>query len=128
MTYLRKYLFEPQLTKICLSTLIHFATEVEFVSEIGKVVEPLVLKMKEWKVLELELALLLLLNLSKDEEVVFRLIGEEEKRGYLMEILFSLLEKEEKVRWIIVGIFVDVSAIDRGRRFLVEDGITVRFV
>ena len=26
MFYLRKYLFEPQLTKICLSALIHFAT------------------------------------------------------------------------------------------------------
>ena len=60
--------------------------------------------------------------------MTFRLIGEEEKRGYLMEILFALLETQEKFRWIVVGIFVNVSAVDRGRRFLVEDGMGVRFV
>ena len=84
MVYLRKYIFEPQLTKICLSTLIHFATEVEFVSEYGKLVEPLVLQMREWKELELELGLLLLLNLSKEGEIMGLLLGEGDKKGYLM--------------------------------------------
>lgn len=31
MTYLRKYLSVPQLSKICLSTFIHFASEADFV-------------------------------------------------------------------------------------------------
>jgi hypothetical protein len=53
VTFLRKYIFEPQLTTICLSTLIHFAAESEFVAEYFKLIEPLVLKMKEWKNLEL---------------------------------------------------------------------------
>lgn len=45
-----------------------------------------------------------------------------------MEVLYTLLEKEEKLRWIVVGVFVNVSAAERGRRFLVEDLIAVRFV
>ncbi len=56
------------------------------------------------------------------------MIGEEDKKGYLMEVLYTLLEKEEKLRWIVVGVFVNVSAAERGRRFLVEDLIAVRFV
>jgi hypothetical protein len=40
--------------------------------------------MKEWKDLELELSLLLLLNLSKEEEIIARIIGDEEKKGYLV--------------------------------------------
>ena len=129
--YLRKYLFEPKLTKICLSTLIHFATEGEFMPEFFKLIEPLVLKMKDWGdyELELELGLLLLLNISKEEEIVVYLLGQEEdKKGYLMEILYALLENKEKLRWIIVGVFVNVAAIERGRRFLVEEGMGVRFV
>ena len=46
MSYLRKYLFEDKLSKICLSTLIHFAAESEFISEYFKLTEPLILKMK----------------------------------------------------------------------------------
>ena len=53
MSYLRKYLFEDKLSKICLSTLIHFAAEPEFVPEYFKLSEPLIMKMKEWKGLEL---------------------------------------------------------------------------
>lgn len=128
MTLLRKYLFLPQLSRICLSTLIHFASDPDWLPEYFKLIEPLVLKMKEWKGLELELSLLLLLNISKDEEVIARLIGEEDKRGYLMEVLYALLENEEKLRWIVVGIFVNLSAIERGRRFLVEDSICIRFI
>jgi RecB family endonuclease NucS len=60
--------------------------------------------------------------------VVARLLGEEEKKGYLMEVLFALLEQKEKLRWIVVGVFVNVSAAERGRRFLVEEGMGVRFV
>ena len=49
-----------------------------------------------------------------------RLLGDEDKKGYLMEVLYALMEQKEKVRWIVVGIFVNVSAIERGRKFLVE--------
>ena len=57
-----------------------------------------------------------------------RLLGDEEKKGYLMEVLYALMEQKIKVRWIVVGIFVNVSAIERGRKFLVEEGMGVRFV
>lgn len=53
MTNLRKYLFIPQLSTICLSTLIHFASEADWLPEYFKLIEPLILKMKEWKGLEL---------------------------------------------------------------------------
>ena len=52
MPCLRKYLFEPPLTKICLSSLIHFATEDQYLSEYFKLIEPLTLKLKEWNDLE----------------------------------------------------------------------------
>ena len=32
------------------------------------------------------------------------------------------------MRWIVVGVFVNVSAIERGRRFLVEEAFVMRFV
>ena len=38
------------------------------------------------------------------------------------------MEQKEKIRWIVVGIFVNVSAIERGRKFLVEEGMGIRFV
>lgn len=53
LTYLRKYLTVPKLSKICLSTLIHFASEADFLPEYFKLIEPLVLQMKDWKDLEL---------------------------------------------------------------------------
>lgn len=88
---LRKYLFAPKLTTISLSALIHFAGEAEFLSEYFPLVEPLGLRLKEWKGLELELSLLLLLNISKEEEVLARVIGEGDKRGYIVEVLYALL-------------------------------------
>lgn len=45
-----------------------------------------------------------------------------------MEVLYALMEQKDKMRWIVVGIFVNVSAIERGRKFLVEEGMGVRFV
>lgn len=62
---LRKYVFAPKLTTISLSSLIHFATESDFLPQCFPLIEPLILQMKEWKGLELELSLLLVLNISK---------------------------------------------------------------
>jgi hypothetical protein len=50
---LRKYVFSPKLTTISLSALIHFAGEGEFLPEYLSLVEPLGVKLKEWKGLEL---------------------------------------------------------------------------
>lgn len=50
---LRKNVYVPKLTTISLSALIHFATEQEFIAEYFPLVEPLCLKLKEWKGLEL---------------------------------------------------------------------------
>ena len=110
MQLLRKYVFEPKLTKICLSTLIHFASESDFLPDCFPLLEPLTLKMKEWKGLELELSLLLVLNISKEEEVIARLLGQEDKRGYLMEVLYALLEQNPQIRWIVTGIFVNLCS------------------
>jgi hypothetical protein len=93
ISLLRKYVFTPKLTTISLSTLINFATEEEFLPEFFQLVEPLVFKMKEWQGLELQLSLLLLLNISKEEEIIMRIIGEGDKRGYLIEVLYAFLEK-----------------------------------
>jgi hypothetical protein len=68
------------------------------------------------------------LNISQEEEVIARIIGEGDKRGYLVEVLYALLEKEIALRWIICGIFVNLSTIERGRKFLVEDKVYARFV
>jgi hypothetical protein len=45
-----------------------------------------------------------------------------------VEVLYALLERELKLRWILVGVFVNISAVERGRRFLVEEGVYVRFI
>lgn len=127
MSKLRKNVFTPGLSSICLSTLIHFATEAEFIHEFVPLIEPLVLKMREWKDLELELSLLLILNISQDEEVVAKLINQDEKHGYLVEVLYGLLEHQEKCRWILVSIFTNLTASERGRKFMVEDHICSRF-
>jgi len=48
-------------------------------------VEPLVFNLKEWKDdLREELALLVLLNITKFDSVIDSLIGEGEKRGFLL--------------------------------------------
>jgi hypothetical protein len=125
---LRKYVFAPKLTTISLSALIHFAAEPDFLPEYFPLVEPLGVKLKEWAGLELELALLLLLNISKEEEVLARVIGEGEKRGYVVEILYAHLENTAAVRWIICGIFVNLASLERGRKFMVEDKVYRRFV
>jgi hypothetical protein len=81
---LRKYVFSPKLTTISLSALIHFAGEGEFLLEYLPLVEPVGLKLKEWQGLALELGLLLLLNVSKQEEVIAKIIGDGDKRGYIV--------------------------------------------
>lgn len=125
---LRKNVYVPKLTTISLSALIHFATEQEFIAEYFPLVEPLCLKLKEWKGLELELSLLLLLNISQEEEIIARIIGDGDKRGYLIEILYTHLEKEVKLRWIVGGILVNLASIERGRKFMTEDKVYKRFV
>lgn len=50
---LRKYVFAPKLTTISLSALIHFAGEGEFLAECLPLLEPVGLKLKEWKGLQL---------------------------------------------------------------------------
>ena len=56
------------------------------------------------------------------------MLGEGDKRGYLMEVLYAIHEQKREIRWIVDGIFVNVSSFERGRRFLVEEGMGIRFV
>ena len=82
-------------------------------------VEPLIFNLKEWKDdLREELALLVMLNISKFDLVIEELIGKEEKRGFLLEVLYGFLEIKENRRWVVTNIFVNVSSIESGRKFI----------
>ena len=81
------------MTKLCLSTLIHFSSCAELEKQFVRFVEPLVFNLKEWKDdLREELALLVLLNITKFDSVNDCLIGEGEKRGFLLEVLYGFME------------------------------------
>lgn len=60
--------------------------------------------------------------------MITAVVGEEDKRGYLVEVLFALLEREEKNKWVLISIFVNMSSVERGRRYLIEEGLYKRFV
>ena len=46
----------------------------------------------------------------------------------MVEVLFALLEREEKYQWVVVGIFVNMSSLERGRRYLIDEALYKRFV
>ncbi len=92
-------------------------------------VEPIIFNLKEWKDdLREELALLLMLNISKFDLVIEALVGDTEKRGFLLEVLYGFLEIKENRRWVITNIFVNVTSIEVGRKFVAEEKIYVRFL
>jgi hypothetical protein len=71
-----------------------------------------VFNLKEWKNdLREELSLLVLLNLTKFDAVIETLIGEGEKRGFLLEVLYGFMETKEARRWVITNIFVNITSI-----------------
>ena len=59
------YLDTPELTKLCLSTMIHFSSSENFALKLVDYVYPVIMKMRNDSGLVEELGLLLLLNISK---------------------------------------------------------------
>jgi hypothetical protein len=76
------------------------------------------------------MALLLLLNISKFEGVVRKLIGEGEKGGLLIEALYGFMENKAKSKrqWVIVNIFVNITSFEFGRKFAAMEKIHIRFL
>jgi hypothetical protein len=46
----------------------------------------------------------------------------------LVEILYALLENAPTAKWIICGIFVNLSTFEKGRKYLVQEKVYARFV
>jgi hypothetical protein len=85
--------------------------------------------LKEWKDdLREELTLLFLLNATKFEAVVHELINYNEKKGFLLEVLYGFMEIKPVRRWVIMNIFVNVSSVELGRKHCAEEKIYVRFL
>ena len=58
----------PELTKLCLSTMIHFSSSENFAAKLVDYIYPVIMKMRNDSGLVEELGLLLLLNVSKEAE------------------------------------------------------------
>jgi hypothetical protein len=56
------------------------------------------------------------------------MINKGEKRGFFLEVLYGFMEIKENRRWVITNIFVNVSSVDYGRRFISEEKIYLRFL
>jgi hypothetical protein len=56
------------------------------------------------------------------------MINKGEKRGFILEVLYGFMEIKENRRWVITNIFVNVSSVDYGRRFISEEKIYLRFL
>lgn len=46
----------------------------------------------------------------------------------MLEVLYGFMEIKENRRWVITNIFVNVSSVDYGRRFISEEKIYLRFL
>ena len=89
----------------------------------------MIFNLKEWKDdLREELALLVLLNITKFDCVNEELINKGEKKGFMLEVLYGFMEIKESRRWVITNIFVNVSSVDYGRRFIAEEKFYLRFL
>ena len=56
------------------------------------------------------------------------MIGEGEKKGFLLEVLYGFIQLKESRRWVVTNIFVNVSSIEVGRKFITEEKIYNRFI
>lgn len=78
--------------------------------------------MQSWKDLMLELASLLLINLSKIEQCADVIIGKEDKEGYCLNILFGFL-KTPKIGSYIANIASNVTSFESGRKLFAKSCI-----
>lgn len=124
---LLKHVFNPELTTLCLTNLINFSSLIvegddlspTITEQLVKTAKPILLHLREWKDLELELALLYLTNLTKLEQVsVGVIVGEGDSKGYFVETLASQLYFSIHV----ANILANVSSFKEGRELLTSDG------
>ncbi len=128
---LMKYAFAKELRSICLTNLINLSSDVneDYITEpiqeqFRKTAEPLLLQFQEWELLEKELCMLYMTNVSKIEAVSLGVIvGEGDKEGYfVLKLLWTLANDNRSKLYHIANILANVSSFKPGRDFLIKRG------
>jgi len=123
---LLKQVFNPQLSKLCLTSLINFSSLIvgddefstEIIEQFVRTAKPILLELKSWSGVIYDLALLYLTNLTKLEQVsVGVIVGEGDTKGYFVEALAGQIYLSTHVSHI----FANVSSFKEGRELLTSD-------